>query len=50
MGTGGSAGVEYLDKTSDSRIFTNLWEVRTVLLSKDALPPLVNAEAYDFVR
>jgi tryptophan 2,3-dioxygenase len=50
VGTGGSAGVEYLDKTSDSRIFTNLWEVRTVLLSKDALPPMVNAEAYDFVR
>lgn len=50
VGTGGSAGVEYLDKTSDSRIFTNLWEVRTVLLSKDALPPLVNADAYDFVR
>lgn len=50
VGTGGSAGVEYLDKTSDSRIFTDLWEVRTVLLSKDALPPLVNADAYDFVR
>jgi tryptophan 2,3-dioxygenase len=50
VGTGGSAGVDYLDKTSKARIFTNLWAVRTVLLSKDALPDLKNADAYDFAR
>jgi tryptophan 2,3-dioxygenase len=50
VGTGGSAGVEYLDKTSEPRIFTDLWTVRTVLLRRDCLPPLRNSEAYEFVR
>ncbi len=50
VGTGGSAGVDYLDKTSQSRIFTDLWEVRTVLLCKESLPPMQNAETYDFAR
>src|SRR5678815_5893058 len=29
MGTGGSAGVDYLDQTARYRIFTELWAVRT---------------------
>jgi len=50
VGTGGSAGVDYLDKTSNARIFTDLWAVRTVLLSSEALPPLRNPEIYGFVQ
>ncbi|MEC9465988.1 MAG: tryptophan 2,3-dioxygenase family protein [Myxococcota bacterium] len=48
VGTGGSAGVDYLDKTSVHRIFSDLWAVRTVLLSKEALPPLANTAPYAF--
>ncbi len=50
IGTGGSSGVDYLDKTATYRIFTDLWAVRTVLLPKDALPPLKRAEVYGFAR
>lgn len=50
VGTGGSAGVDYLDKTSNSRIFTDLWAVRTVLLCKEALPPITHSEFYNFAR
>jgi tryptophan 2,3-dioxygenase len=50
MGTGGSAGVDYLDQTARYRIFTELWAVRTLLLPRRALPPLRNAEAYGFAR
>lgn len=50
VGTGGSAGVKYLDKTSNPRIFTDLWTVRTVLLSSEALPTLRNPEAYEFAH
>ena len=49
VGTGGSDGVDYLDATSKSRIFKDLWTVRTVLLSKDALPPIINPDFYNFV-
>jgi tryptophan 2,3-dioxygenase len=31
MGTGGSAGVDYLARTLDNRIFPELWSVRTFL-------------------
>jgi tryptophan 2,3-dioxygenase len=31
MGTGGSAGVDYLARTLDNRIFPELWNVRTFL-------------------
>ncbi len=48
VGSGGSAGVDYLDKTSEPRIFTDLWAARTVLLCSEALPPLRNAESYEF--
>jgi tryptophan 2,3-dioxygenase len=50
VGTGGSAGVEYLDKTSQPRIFTDLWTVRTVLLCSESLPPMRNADAYEFAN
>jgi tryptophan 2,3-dioxygenase len=50
MGTGGSAGVDYLDRTARYRIFTELWAVRTLLLPRDRLPALRNAERYGFAR
>lgn len=48
VGTGGSSGVDYLDKTTKYRVFQELWAVRTVLLRKDALPDLSDAGAYGF--
>ncbi len=50
VGTGGSSGVDYLDKTTRYRVFTELWAVRTLLLPKAALPPLRNPEAYGFAE
>ncbi len=47
-GTGGSAGVDYLDKTTQIRIFTNLWTVRTLLVRRDDRPPLPQADFYDY--
>ncbi|MEM9493317.1 MAG: tryptophan 2,3-dioxygenase family protein, partial [Myxococcota bacterium] len=49
-GTGGSAGVAYLDKTALTyRVFSDVWATRTVLLREAALPPLRNAAMYGFV-
>lgn len=48
VGTGGSGGVDYLDKTTSYRVFRDLWAVRTVLLPRTALPPLRNADRYGF--
>ena len=48
VGTGGSSGVEYLDQTTRLRVFTELWTVRTLLVRKDALPPLQRPEFYGF--
>lgn len=48
VGTGGSSGVDYLDKTGKIRIFTELWAVRTVMMPKDSLPPLGNPAFYGF--
>ena len=49
-GTGGSAGVDYLDQTALAyRVFRDVWAVRTLLIQKTALPPLENADAYGFV-
>ncbi|MGF1465919.1 MAG: tryptophan 2,3-dioxygenase family protein [Sandaracinaceae bacterium] len=46
-GTGGSAGVDYLDQTAlRYRIFQDVWAVRTLQLRKDALPPLTRQDAY----
>ena len=49
-GTGGSAGVDYLDQTAlRYRIFRNLWAVRTLLVRESALPPLDHPDHYGFV-
>ena len=48
VGTGGSSGVEYLDRTTHARIFTDLWTVRTLLLPKDLVPPARNEGFYRF--
>lgn len=48
IGTGGSAGVDYLDKTTSYRIFTDLWSIRTLLLPKVALPALEFGDTYGF--
>jgi len=48
-GTGGSVGVDYLDRTAlEYRIFRELWATRTVLLRKEALPEIAHAETYGF--
>jgi len=48
-GTGGSAGVEYLDQTAlRYRIFRDIWGVRTLLIRRTELPPLESAETYGF--
>lgn len=48
-GTGGSAGVDYLDQTAlKYRIFRDIWAVRTMLLPEDATPPLRDAGFYGF--
>ncbi len=49
-GTGGSAGVDYLDQTAlRYRIFRDVWAVRTILVREAALPPLGNPGFYEFV-
>jgi tryptophan 2,3-dioxygenase len=46
-GTGGSAGVDYLDQTAlRYRIFRDLWATRTLLVRKSALPPVETPDAY----
>lgn len=48
-GTGGSAGVEYLDNTAlRYRIFRDVWAVRTLLVQEAELPPLEHPEVYGF--
>lgn len=48
VGTGGSSGVEYLDRAASGRIFPELWAIRTILLPVEALPELENPSFYDF--
>ena len=48
IGTGGSSGVDYLDMTTKYRVFIDLWSVRSVLIKKEALPPLKNPDFYEF--
>ncbi|MEJ7732405.1 MAG: tryptophan 2,3-dioxygenase family protein [Polyangiaceae bacterium] len=49
IGTGGSAGVDYLDQTAlRYRIFGDFWAVRTLLLRKSSVPALDNPDAYRF--
>lgn len=49
VGTGGSSGVEYLDKTTRARIFGDLWTVRTLLMPKQRVPALNHPDHYRFV-
>jgi len=48
IGTGGTSGVDYLDATSQYRIFKDLWAVRTILLKPDSRPELKNLEFYGY--
>ncbi len=49
VGTGGSAGVDYLDETAlRYRIFGDFWAVRTILVRKEAVPTLAEGEFYGF--
>jgi tryptophan 2,3-dioxygenase len=48
-GTGGSAGVDYLDATAVKyRIFRDLWAIRTLQIRRAAAPKLRHPEFYDF--
>lgn len=48
-GTGGSAGVDYLDQTAlRYRVFNDLWAVRTILLRKPSVPVIEHEEEYHF--
>ncbi len=48
-GTGGSTGVDYLDQTAlRYRVFSDVWAVRTLLLRREALPPIQQPDLYDF--
>jgi tryptophan 2,3-dioxygenase len=48
-GTGGSAGVDYLDQTAlRYRVFNDLWAVRSLLLRRPTLPPLEHEGDYHF--
>jgi tryptophan 2,3-dioxygenase len=48
-GTGGSAGVDYLDQTAlRYRVFGDLWAVRSLLLRKPTLPSLDRELDYHF--
>lgn len=48
-GTGGSAGVDYLDQTAlRYRVFGDLWAVRTLLVKQSRLPPLEHESDYRF--
>jgi len=48
VGTGGSSGVDYLDAAAQVRVFSDLWAVRSILLSREQLPGLSNPEFYGF--
>jgi tryptophan 2,3-dioxygenase len=50
VGTGGSSGVDYLDEAARGRIFPELWAVRSLLLPREALPPLRDPASYGFAR
>ena len=48
-GTGGSAGVEYLDQTALAyRVFRDLWAIRTIQIRRAAAPKLEDPEFYGF--
>jgi tryptophan 2,3-dioxygenase len=48
-GTGGTAGVDYLDQTALSyRIFRDLWAIRAIMVRREAAPKLSNENFYAF--
>jgi tryptophan 2,3-dioxygenase len=48
-GTGGSAGVDYLDATAlKYRVFRDLWAIRTIQIPRELAPELEHAEFYGF--
>ena len=48
-GTGGSAGVDYLDQTALAyRVFEDLWTVRTLQIPREAAPALEHRSFYEF--
>ncbi len=48
-GTGGTAGVDYLDQTAlQYRIFRDLWAIRTIQIRRAAAPELRNPDFYGF--
>ncbi len=49
IGTGGTSGVDYLDRSTKYRIFPELWEVRTILLPEEYLPGLRHADRFRFL-
>lgn len=48
VGTGGSGGVDYLEKTGRYRVFRDLWAIRTLLLPTARLPELEDPSFYAF--
>jgi tryptophan 2,3-dioxygenase len=47
VGTGGSDGVDYLDRTAIAyRLFKEIWAARTMLLHPEAAPPAANPSFY----
>jgi len=48
VGTGGSEGVAYLDKTTQYRVFGDLWTARSMLMPRAELPELLQPEHYGF--
>ena len=49
-GTGGSAGVSYLDATAQYRVFHEFWTVRSVLIPRSHLPELKRRDFYELVE
>jgi tryptophan 2,3-dioxygenase len=48
-GTGGSAGVDYLDSTAlKYRVFRDLWAIRTLQIPRDLAPALARPSFYGF--
>lgn len=47
VGTGGSDGVDYLDRTAlNYRVFKELWAARTMMLAPDDVPEISDADYY----
>lgn len=51
IGTGGSDGVAYLDRTALAyRVFVEIWQARTLLLPPELCPPVRRRDFYGFVH